>query len=162
MLRRDDNRGENGMSKAEKLADRLIREAQSGFKLNWRQAREDIHEAHDAADTEPVRVLCVSMHKTIMDAVEREGLVEEHMLADFREARRQDYNFLLIKEAMIGRTDGNVLPDKLAAITRREVAAGRMSADDELHKLAVAGDMVLPPPRREPRGVGAWIAGWFK
>lgn len=145
------------MSKAKKLVDRLIREMQSGRMLNWRQVREDIHEAHDVADTEADRVLCLSIHKTIMDAVEREGLIEEDSLAEFREARRQDYNLLLVKEAVIGRTDGNVPPDKMAAITRREVAAGRMSANDELHRIAIEGEMALAPPRREPRGIGTWV-----
>jgi hypothetical protein len=68
--------------------------------------------------------------------------------------RSQYYNLLLIKEATIGRTDGNIPPDKLAAITRREVAAGRMSPDDDLHKLAVAGDTVLKPLA----AVSAWTA----
>ena len=78
--------------------------------------------------------------------------------------RDQNYILLLIKEAMIGRPDGIAPPDKLADITRREVAAGRTSADDEFHKLAVAGDMVLTPPQRETRtgSIGAWIASWFK
>jgi hypothetical protein len=124
------------MSKAEELADRLIKEAQSGNTLNWRRARKDIHEAHDAANTEAERVLCLRMHKAVMDAVERRGIIEKNNLAHFRKARQQDYNLLLAKEAMIGRTDGNVPPAKMAAITHREIAAGRMSPNDELHKLA--------------------------
>ena len=152
------------MSKAKELVDRLIREKRSGDALDWQQVRKDIHEAHDAANTDADRVLCLALHKMIMDAVERQDAIEGDKLADFRETRQEDYNLLLMKEAMIGRTDGLLQPDKIAAITRREVAAGRMSADDELHKLAVAGDMVLTPPRRESRkgGIGAWIASWFK
>lgn len=154
------------MSKAKDLVDRLIREMQSGVTLNWRQAREDIHEAHDAANTEADRVLCLALHKAVMDAVERQSddAIKEGNLAEFREARQQDYNMFLIKEAVIGRTDGIIPPDRMAAITRREVAAGRMSADDGLHKLAVAADTILTPPRREARkvGIGAWIASWFR
>jgi hypothetical protein len=152
------------MSKAEDLADRLIKEAQSGAPLNWRRARKKIHEAHDAANTEAERVLCLRMHKAIMDAVERQGIIEKRNLAHFRKARQQDYNLLLVKEAVIGRTHRNVPPAKMAAITRREVAAGRMSPNDGLHKLAVAGNAILTPPQREARkaGVGAWIVSWFK
>jgi uncharacterized membrane protein YebE (DUF533 family) len=43
----------------------------------------------------------------------------------FRETRRQDYNLLLINEAVAGRTDGHVDPVELRAITQRDVAASR-------------------------------------
>ena len=157
-----DNRGESEMSEAKELANRLSKAAQSGDRLNWRQAREDIHRAHDAAETEADRVLCIGLHKSIMDAVERQGLVKEDKMEEFREARRKDYILFLIKEAIVGRTDGIISPDKLAAVTRRGVAAGRMTADDEFHRLAVAGDTMLMPTQREAGGVGAWIASRFK
>jgi hypothetical protein len=150
------------MMKPTELAERLSREAETGRSIDWRNAREEIHQAHDEATTEQQRVLCLAMHKAIMDAAERIA-IEPDKLADFRKARLQDYNLLLIKEAMIGRTDGNVPPDKLAAITRREVAAQRMSPEDELHKLAVAGDAILPPrPAPSKTGIGARVVSWFK
>jgi hypothetical protein len=107
---------------------------------------------------EPIRCILDTEHS----ATERIA-IEPDKLADFRKARLQDYNLLLIKEAMIGRIDGNVPPDKLAAITRREVAAQRMSPEDELHKFAVAGDAILPPrPAPSKTGIGARVASWFK
>jgi hypothetical protein len=150
------------MLKATALADRLSREAEAGGSIDWRGVREEIHQAHDEATTEQERVLCLALHKAIMDAAERTA-IEPAKLADFRKTRLQDYNLLLIKEAIIGRSDNNVPPDKLAAITRREVAAGRMLPEDELHNLAAAGDAILTPRPAPPKtGFGARIASWFK
>jgi hypothetical protein len=148
--------------KAEELADRLSREAKAGGSLDWLSMRKEIFQAHNEATTEQERVLCLALHKLTMDAAERTTIVPEK-LADFRKIRLADYNLLLIKEAVIGRTDGNIPPDKLAAITSREVAAGRMSPEGEFHKLAVAGDTVLTPrPASQKTGLGARIASWFK
>jgi hypothetical protein len=136
------------------LLESVTTQAQSGA-LDWRKMRDQIHEAHEMARSTADRVLCLNLHKTVMDAVERQQLVEPHNLDEFRKARRQDYNLLLIKEVMIGRTDGNVDPVRMAEITRREVAAGRMAADDEMHEIAVAGAAVLGPiaPPVKKRGI---------
>jgi hypothetical protein len=64
----------------------------------------------------------------------------------------------------------------MAAITRREVAAGRMAADDGMHKLALAADAVMagnplspdeaklfpPSEPASPKSIWARIASWFK
>lgn len=77
------------MSKASNLAESIMRQWQSGGGLDWRRARDDIHAAFDdPAATQADRVLCLAMHKSIMDAVERHHLVTD--LAGFRKARRQD------------------------------------------------------------------------
>jgi hypothetical protein len=70
--------------------DHLIMEMESGLEIDWRHAREDIHAAHDAAETEADRVACLGMHKAIMDMVESDGLVDEDKLEEFRKAREQD------------------------------------------------------------------------
>jgi hypothetical protein len=70
--------------------------------------------------------------------------------------RLRDYHTLLIVEAVVGRTDGLVDPIKMAEITGREVIAGRMIADDEVHKLALAGAEVMGPPypqRKKKKGI---------
>jgi hypothetical protein len=131
-------------SLAEEVAARLARETEAGGRLDPKKWREEITLAHELATTEAERVLCLQLFKAVADAVERQ--LGPEALPDWRKVRSQYYNLLLIKEAMIGRTDGNIRPDKLAAITRREVAAGRMSPDDEMHTLAVAGDTILPLP----------------
>ncbi|MDQ0319687.1 hypothetical protein QO002_001825 [Pararhizobium capsulatum DSM 1112] len=139
---------EEQKSPAELLVERILARGQSG-QIDWRQAREEIHDAHDLATNAAERVLCLGVHKAIMDAVERHGAVSD--VECFRKTRRQDYNLLLIKEVMIGKTDGLIDPIALAEITGREVAAGRMPPDDEFHKLATAGAAVLAPlPPRRP------------
>jgi hypothetical protein len=66
------------------------------------------------------------------------------------------YNLLLFREAMIGRTDGLIDPTVMARITAREVAAGRMTPDDEMHTLSVAGAEVLGKlPVQKPISVDA-------
>jgi hypothetical protein len=150
------------MSKAMELIRRIRMEGESGLGIDWQHTRDDIYEAHDAAETEAERVACLRMYFVLMDEVERQGIVYQGKLEEFRELRRQYYTMLLIKEALIGVTDGLVRPDRMAAITRREVAAGRMAGDDETHRIAVEGEMALAAPRREPRGVWARVASWFK
>jgi hypothetical protein len=139
-------------SLAEEVADRLRREVEAGRPPDVNKWREEITRAHAAATTEAERVLCLQMFKALSDFIERQ--LDPEALPEWQKMRSQYYNLLLIKEATIGRTDGNIPPDKLAAITRREIAAGRMSPDDDLHKLAVAGDTVLKPLA----AVSAWTA----
>ena len=133
--------------------------------LDWREAREDIHAAHENATTEAQRVLCLGLHKAVFDAVERDdGAIIPGGIEDFRRTREQDYNLLLIKEAMIGRTDGQIDPTMMKRITDREVIAGRMAADDELHKLSVAGAEILGahPNSKRPGGFLSTIRSWFR
>jgi hypothetical protein len=122
---------------ANELLESIKRQMATGV-IEWRQVREDIVEAHKNATTEAERVLLLGIHKVVMDAVERdEGAIIPGGMDDFRKAREQDYNLLLVSEAMIGRTDGIIDPVVMRRITNREVAAGRMSPDDEMRKLAL-------------------------
>ena len=115
--------------------------------MDWPQIRKDIHAEHDRATTAQDREALLGIYKAVMDAVERQ--IREEDLEAFRKARMEDYNLLLIKEATIEDTSGHINPPRMAAITRREVEAGRMAPDDGLHKLAVAGATVLTPvPKR--------------
>ncbi len=52
------------MSKAKVLVDRIIAQIESGGTYDWRRVREEIHEAHDAAETEADRVLCLNMRNS--------------------------------------------------------------------------------------------------
>ncbi|GEM_PF-2477738 len=120
---------------------KLLAGVATGAKLDWPRIRDEIHAEHDRAATTQERETLLSVYKTVMDAVERQMRPED--LEKFRKTRSEDYNLLLIKEATIGDHSGNINPQRMAAITRREVTAGRMSPDNELHKLAVAGAAVL-------------------
>ena len=107
------------------------------------EIRKDIHAEHKRATTTADREALLGVHKAIMDAAERHIRAED--LKDFREVRSQDYRLLLIQEAIIGDNSGTINPRRMAAITRREVEAGRMAPNDEPHELAVAGATVLTP-----------------
>jgi hypothetical protein len=123
-----------------------------GVPWDWRQIRKDIHDEHDRATTTADRVALLAIYKSAMDAVERNADFTPEDMERFKKARRQDYNLLLIREAMIGKTDGNINPQKIGEITRREVESGRMAPDDDFHKLAVAGATILTPwPRQEQK-----------
>jgi hypothetical protein len=127
------------------LTERLMNEAASGQSTDWRAVRDEIIKEHENATTTRERVMCLSLYKWIMDAVEPSIQVEN--MGVFKEARTSDYRLLLFREAMIGRTDGLIPPDKLAEITIREVKEGRMSANDEIHTMALnAINGIFPEP----------------
>lgn len=67
---------------------------------------------------------------------------EDGQLKAFRQARAQDYNLLLVREAT---ANGNVVPQLLDAVTQREVAADRMAEDDEQRILADQGVATVAP-----------------
>ena len=124
---------------ARDLADELLSASTAGTSFDVPKIRQRIHAEFDKPVNETERELLLAIHKSVMDAFERQTRQED--LTALQKVRRQDYNLLLIKEAKIGDhpDDGHISPQKLAKITTREVAAGRMSPDDEFHKLAVAG-----------------------
>jgi hypothetical protein len=104
-----------------------------GEPINWTKIREEISDNYDGADSAE-RATLLQIFKVVMDTVEKNLTGAD--LETFRSARRQDYNRLLVSECLI---DGNVSSAALAIVTSREVKAGRMSPDDELHRLAIAG-----------------------
>ena len=119
------------------FVDRHMQEAAAGT-LNWREARKEIVERHRQATSEAERVIFIRLHKAVLDAVERRNLVDD--MEAFRKIRLADYRALLMSEAAsVTGKDGVIEPTVMHAITSREVAAGRMAADDELHTLSVAG-----------------------
>jgi hypothetical protein len=124
--------------------------------FDWGQFRKEIIEEHKYATTETDRVTLLNLHKTLMDSVERQSKFPADDRAEFKKLRSQEYNLLLFREAMIGRTDGLIDPTVMARITAREVAAGRMTPDDEMHTLSVAGAEVLGKlPVQKPISVDA-------
>jgi len=131
--------------------------------VDWRRAREDIVAEHKNATTIVDRVLCLDMHKAVLNAAERNH-IQPAELAKFRTLRQQDYNALLISEAMIGKTDGLIDPVVMKAITDREVAAGRMVENDDLRNLA-ASYVAVTTPEDTPEKSGGLLAGiksWFR
>jgi uncharacterized membrane protein YhaH (DUF805 family) len=119
----------------------LLTDVATGANLDWPRIRDQIHAEHDRATTTKERETLLAVYKAVADTVERQIRPED--LEKFRKTRSEDYNLLLIKEAATGDQSGNINPQRLATITDREVTAGRMSPDNELHRLAVAGAAVL-------------------
>lgn len=86
-----------------------------------------------------------------MNSVEAMKLVTD--LEAFREARRKDYNMLLISEAT---DEKDVIPSKLLAVMKREIAAGNADESHELYELAKVGEYLgTPQPPPAP-------ASWWK
>jgi hypothetical protein len=138
----------------------LLSRVQNSPSLDWRGIREKIHELFGQVATEE-RVILLRVFTAVMDAVERQGFKgRPDDLAIFRETRRKDYNLLLTMETVV---EGNVSPDLLDMVTAREVAAGRMSPDDTLRKLAVSSitTMGRRNPTEAPRGLSAKIRSWL-
>jgi hypothetical protein len=142
------------------LIERFSATVQSGIG-DWRPWREEILAEHHAATTASDRVLCLQLMNALMGAIERNN-IEPQNLDAFRKSRREQYCAMLIQEAIIGRTDGNVDPVVMASITSREVRDGRMMADDEFHQLAVSGAKELGPIPITGGGLGARIRSWFR
>lgn len=145
------------------MLDRFTAMSKTRSGINFREMRQEILREHEKAPNEADRVVCLKMHAALMNLMERVAVEPENLLK-FRETRSQDYALMLVREAMIGQTDSNVDPFKLLPITTREVRDGRMSPDDELHKLAVGGVRQLNEvsEAKAPGGLGAKLRSWFK
>ena len=66
--------------------------------------------------------------------------LDRDTLEKLRGLRKADYLAMLNVPALRGDL---IDPDRLEAITRREVEAGRLAADDDFRRLSVAGASVL-------------------
>jgi len=110
-----------------------------GVPMDLPKIRTEIHAGFKRARTTAEREALLTIFKAVMDAAERQ--IKAQDLEEFNKLRR---NLLLIQEAVM--PDGNVDPQKLEDITRREVEAGRMASDDDFRKFAMAGVDVFTPP----------------
>lgn len=111
--------------------------------VDWRDIRDNIHNEFKQASTSEERVFLLEAHKILNDLLER-NLHEPEKIKMFQGARLQDYHLLIVQECLVGT---NVSPTALDAVTQREVAAGRMTLDDELLTLGKIGSTFnLPEP----------------
>jgi hypothetical protein len=147
---------ENRDQRVHDLLDRI----ENGPSLDWRAVREEIHDLFGQVATAE-RVTLLRIFTAVMDTVERQGFKgRPDDLAIFRETRRKGYNLLLAMETVV---EGNVSPDLLDMVTAREVAAGRMSPDDNMRKLAVSAITTMGRElysKDAPRGLLAKIRSW--
>jgi hypothetical protein len=131
---------------ARSVVEDILERARSTGQLDWKTARDEIHAEHARATTSEERAMLIAAFVVITDRVEKTAIPPEN-LAKFRETRTKDYNLLIVSEAVV---DGNVSPTLLDAVTRREIAAGRMAADHNLRGLATIGERL---------GIGAVSTG---
>ncbi|MCZ8100733.1 MAG: hypothetical protein O9972_22830 [Burkholderiales bacterium] len=118
----------------------LSQTVKDGGEIEWLRRREEVIDLHSTSSSFEERSFLLGIYVALMNSVERAGAVND--IEEFRDLREKEYNMMLITEA----TDGkNIVPALLLAVTRREIAAGRMKADHELHELAEAGDRFLTP-----------------
>jgi hypothetical protein len=150
------------MSAKEMLDRFMAASANPGTPFDWRKWQKEILAAHEKAPDERDRVLCLDLHRTLLDTVERQ--IRPDDLEEFRKLRDQEYITLLLQEAMIGQTDDNLDPVKMLAITTREVRDGRMREDDNLHKLSVETVLKLcePSTPKPSGGLSGKLRSWFK
>ena len=111
--------------------------------IDWRGLRDEIHQEFGKANTSEEREFLLEAHKILNDLLER-NLDDPEKIKVFQEARLKDYHLLIVQECLVGT---NVSPKILDTVTRREVAAGRMTQDDELLTLGKVGTTFnLPDP----------------
>lgn len=126
------------------MSDKITRRLEGNLAeaiLNFREVREEVHDAYKTATGDEERGILLNFYKLVMDGVEK--TITPSDLESFRMARRQDYNLLLVSECVDGK--GDVSPDALRFVAVREVRAGRISPDDELYRLAMTGPQGITP-----------------
>ena len=108
---------------------------------DWNSYREEIVGLADGSNTDDESVTLILMHKALLDCVEATYGLNGDSLQKFRNTREAEYNLLLIKES--GDAEGMIIPKKYHRVVEREVAAGRISPDNDIRQLAEAGAAVL-------------------
>lgn len=101
---------------------------------NWREIIEEVNNEFGRVTTEENRAALLATFKATMDFAET--TVAPDNLQTFQEARQRHYKSFIVQEALVG---SNVCVETLYAITKREIDAGRMAADDSLRKTAEMG-----------------------
>jgi hypothetical protein len=114
--------------------------------------RDKIFREFDAASTVDRRCALLADFKGTMDIAEFfvAGSGDAKRLAEFRDARADDYSRLLVTESTVdGTLNGEVSPEMFMAITNREIAAGRLSPDDPIRQVAVKAAAAPHPSHAE-------------
>ncbi|MGA7324262.1 MAG: hypothetical protein WBX25_07230 [Rhodomicrobium sp.] len=119
--------------------------------------RNEIIELNKIAKTDEEQLsLCFAFH-ALMDDAEKRGLIHPNQREIFKGLRKTDYVHMLSVQALIR---GSIDPTLLEHVTRREVEACRLSAEDDFRKLAVAGAAVLGKSVTRPKGQ-TWLGRLF-
>jgi polyhydroxyalkanoate synthesis regulator phasin len=143
------------------IADLMLRMMKKD-ELTWEKARafrDEIVELNKNTQTDEEQSALVFAFNSLMNQVEEFDLIDPSSLDHFRNVREADYKMMLSVQAMIG---DHIDPDRLECITRREVEAGRLSADDKFRQLAVSGATVLGTRAGNAPKRGSWLGRLFR
>ena len=95
----------------------------------WRRVRVQIHDAFERAASVQQRCALLALNQSIMNMVDK--AMDPKDLENFREIRGHSYSLLVVKECLVG---DEVCAKTADAVTRREVAAGRMAPNHGLRE----------------------------
>ncbi len=123
------------MSLVAEFAAGIVAQAQAGRDLDFGALREQFLALARSVQGEAEHAALVQLFHDIMDMVEKRGIVPPEKMATFRQVRDQDYRLMLMPEITIG---AHVSAELAAAVTAREVRAGRMRQDDPMRQSAEA------------------------
>jgi hypothetical protein len=126
----------------------LVKETEAASSHDLERIRKRIEEEFLAAKTSDERTEVLAIFTAMTDRVER-GLAaggHDELLANFRTANAYEYKSLIVQECAVGLDTpvggGDISGDMLMAVTNREIAAGRMTENHSLRKIAVEGAAV--------------------
>lgn len=105
---------------------------------DWRAFQQEIAALHAEATTEEEYVTLLEAHRNLVAVGEH--AYDEETYAQILPIARAEYLNFLNKESL---EDGMINPVLLERVTRREVEAGRLDADDDFRTFAVSGASVL-------------------
>jgi hypothetical protein len=104
--------------------------------LRWHEIRGRICVAIERAKAEDERVALLQFYSATMDIVEdAAATMDPQTVPEIRETRLKDYDGFIVQECLEGQA---LRAERLAAVSRREIAAGRMAPEAELLKRAQA------------------------
>lgn len=133
----------------------------------WREIIGEIDTEFSSTESAERRSALLALFKSTMDFVEAR-LPSENVDA-FRDARTKHYKIFIAQECTV---NGHICVETLDEITRREIAAGRMTADDRLRQIAEQGMaephlsraelLQMPPETFAPRSRWQRLLKWLK
>lgn len=136
-------------TRADMSIERLLNEMKAATSFSGATAmdmRERIVKEFQAAVTGEQRSTLLAMFTALMDQVDRHlaGQADQaEVLAKFRDARAYEYKSLIYQECIVGLdtpvVGGDISVEMLKFVTDREIAAGRMTEDHSVRKIAVEG-----------------------
>lgn len=120
----------------------LVQEIEAASSHDLEKIRLRVEQEFFAAKTSDERGQVLGVFKNMMDRLERHlarGGYEKE-LAALREANAYEYKSLLVQESLVGGDNparGDISTEMLMAVTDREIAAGRMTANHAVRKIAL-------------------------